>query len=279
MRYLIRTSAIRHRHGTSPLDMVSLSMRPLGELIDMYHTHQATDRRDKVYALLGMSSDDLSQASISPNYTVSWESLFERLIKFLLGPQVSVETWADTEMAAIHGRGYVLGKVSLVDKNTNPPERQTIQVTLRQEHKGLVNGRGCPTQENEALGCETWTLPPSAKSIEEGDLVCLVHGASKSIIIRPCMDHYDVILVAASLPRKRNYSFVTHNLSLIWDWSPATLPTRKPHEISMNSRLLENNAKTSLIGLSNEMARVSDVVSVIEELEGLAETAESLQKT
>jgi hypothetical protein len=34
----------------------------------MYHTHEASKRHDKVYALLGMSSDDLSRADLLPNY-------------------------------------------------------------------------------------------------------------------------------------------------------------------------------------------------------------------
>jgi hypothetical protein len=36
----------------------------------MYHTHEATKRYDKVYALLGMSSDNLKKAGLVPNYGV-----------------------------------------------------------------------------------------------------------------------------------------------------------------------------------------------------------------
>jgi len=32
---------------------------PPGGLLDMYHGHEATDPRDKVFAMLGMSSDDI----------------------------------------------------------------------------------------------------------------------------------------------------------------------------------------------------------------------------
>jgi hypothetical protein len=55
--YLIRGSIFRPKYATSLSGRVSLGIRPLGELIDMYHTYKATDRRDKVFALLGMSSD------------------------------------------------------------------------------------------------------------------------------------------------------------------------------------------------------------------------------
>jgi hypothetical protein len=42
----------------------------------MFHTRQASDPRDKVYALLGMSSDDPIKASLRPDYKISWEKLF-----------------------------------------------------------------------------------------------------------------------------------------------------------------------------------------------------------
>ena len=77
----------------------------------MYHTHKATKRHDKVYALLGMSSDDLSKAGLLPNYGLPWKELLQRLAKFLLYEKVSVETWGDKEMAVIKSKGCVLGKV------------------------------------------------------------------------------------------------------------------------------------------------------------------------
>jgi hypothetical protein len=38
--------------------------------MDMYHTHEPTKRHNKVYALLGMSSDDFSKANLLPDYRV-----------------------------------------------------------------------------------------------------------------------------------------------------------------------------------------------------------------
>ena len=63
--YLIRGAIFRPKYATSPLGGLSL-----GELIDMYHTREATVPNDKVYALLGMSSDDPGAAGLSPDYTV-----------------------------------------------------------------------------------------------------------------------------------------------------------------------------------------------------------------
>jgi hypothetical protein len=64
--YLIRGAIFRSEHATSPSSRFSLDIRPLGELIDMYHTHEATELRDKVYALLGMSSNDPSDGWLIP---------------------------------------------------------------------------------------------------------------------------------------------------------------------------------------------------------------------
>src|SRR4051812_45557292 len=81
VNYLIRGAIFRPKGS----GMASQATRSLGELIDMYHTHEASKRHDKVYALLGMSTDDLSLARISPDYGVPWEELLKRIIKHLLG--------------------------------------------------------------------------------------------------------------------------------------------------------------------------------------------------
>ena len=73
LRSLIRSVAYLMRGAIfrpQGLDWVSNEVCPLSELIDMYHTHEATLRSDKVYALLGMSSDDFRNTSLSPDYSV-----------------------------------------------------------------------------------------------------------------------------------------------------------------------------------------------------------------
>ncbi|CAD6442099.1 793e49d4-ccd2-4d74-b9fa-d4cb86995273 [Sclerotinia trifoliorum] len=72
--YMIRGSIFRPKHTLSPLRDL-----PLCELIDMYHGHKATIRHDKLYALLGMCSDNLSSTGLLPDYTISWKTLFKGL--------------------------------------------------------------------------------------------------------------------------------------------------------------------------------------------------------
>ena len=70
--YLIRGAIFRPKYATSSSGGVSLS-----ELMDMYHTREASRRHDKVYALLSMSSNNLSKVNLLPNYRVLWEELLQ----------------------------------------------------------------------------------------------------------------------------------------------------------------------------------------------------------
>jgi hypothetical protein len=95
----------------------------------MYHTHEATKRHDKVYALLGISSDDVSVGSLLPDYRVPWKELLRRLVKFLLSGQVSIKTWEDKEVAEIRSRGCVLGRVSRAESGQDG--RQKVNIMLK----------------------------------------------------------------------------------------------------------------------------------------------------
>ncbi|CCD51186.1 hypothetical protein BofuT4_P085480.1 [Botrytis cinerea T4] len=102
--YLIEHAGFRPKFRTDLSKRFSLNIRSLAELIDMFHTRQATDNRDKVYALLGMSSDDLEKAGLQPDYNTSWEELFQQLIKFVLSENISVEV--SGQRAVIQCKGY-----------------------------------------------------------------------------------------------------------------------------------------------------------------------------
>lgn len=121
--YLIRGAVFRPRYATSRPGRFSLDICSLGQLVDIYHTRKATKRRDKIYALLGMSSNDPSITGLSANYEISWGQLFQQLVNFFFSERVSVDTWDDKEMALIRGKGYVLGEVSLVERDINREDR------------------------------------------------------------------------------------------------------------------------------------------------------------
>ena len=114
--YLIRGAIVRllYERGLS-------CEKSLGELIDMYHTRNATVHHDKLYALLGMSSDGLGVESLSLNYQKPWREVLRKLIIFLLSDKVFVKVrkaWDMSEMAVIESNGYILGQVSSPETGT-----------------------------------------------------------------------------------------------------------------------------------------------------------------
>jgi hypothetical protein len=69
--YLIKGAIFRPKYVLSRPERVSLDIYPLGKLIDIYHTYEATMPHNKIYTLLGISLDNLSAANLSPNYSIT----------------------------------------------------------------------------------------------------------------------------------------------------------------------------------------------------------------
>ena len=216
--HLIERAGLRPKHTTNSLERYSLKIRPLAELVDMFHTRQASDPLDRVYALLGMSSDNPGQAGLQPDYGISWEELFQRFVKFVLGENISVETFS--QRAMIRGKGCILGHVSSVRRDNT----QTVKIKSS-------NAARDPGSETE------WTLQASAKPIHEHDVICLLHGASKPTIIRLCKDHFAVIIIAATplnwsggsgwLQSSKSKAQFLRDFRLVWNWE---IPQEKSHD-------------------------------------------------
>jgi hypothetical protein len=119
---LIEGAIFRSRQIPRNQGRLSLGIRSLGELVDVYHAHQATKFHDKIYALLGICTDDpvlLRAAGLEPDHSLEPKKLMEHLVQFLLGNQVSTKTWKDKEMAVIKCKGYAFGWVSKAKSSTN----------------------------------------------------------------------------------------------------------------------------------------------------------------
>ncbi|KAK4163800.1 ankyrin repeat-containing domain protein [Cladorrhinum sp. PSN259] len=204
--YLIRNAVFQPRYNSIQRDRFSLSIRPLGELVDMFHTRKATVALDKVYALLGMSSDDPGAVGLLADYDASWQTVFEKLITFSLSNQISVETWDGKEVAVISGKGCVLGEV------------------------WVVEGDRITWKDTRADRREYSTLPAAAKPIQPGDVICLLQGASRPTIIRLHSDFSAVIRIAAPFTYDSDVANTTWleplesittfpvDFLLVWDW-------------------------------------------------------------
>ncbi|KAH7186551.1 heterokaryon incompatibility protein-domain-containing protein [Fusarium oxysporum] len=270
--YLIKGAIFRPKIATSRFDRFSLDIRTLGELVDMYHNRKATDRRDKVYALLGMSSDDHIPADLSPDYEISWKDLLHRLVKFLLGKQASVETWEERETAVIKSMGCVLGEVFLVQSVGDWNDKQSVDITFK-------NTPGYLGQKKEWNG--RWTLHATAKHIQKGDVVCLLQGASKPTIIRLYEDYCAVIAIAVTATNDpidekrmegldvdwqdlfRSITIFPRDFILVWDWeeSRGTPVEREDYECLMK------HAKTDLNCSLDKAARLRNIGLILGDLE------------
>jgi hypothetical protein len=62
---------------------LTLALYDFTELLERFQLHEASKFHDKVFALMGMSSDDASMADLQPNYLIEWHVLVRRLVHFL----------------------------------------------------------------------------------------------------------------------------------------------------------------------------------------------------
>ncbi|KAH8656239.1 heterokaryon incompatibility protein-domain-containing protein, partial [Tricladium varicosporioides] len=209
---LIIQAGLRPKHSTDSIETYSLEISSLAELVDMFHTRQATDARDKVYALLGMSSDNHHKVGLRPNYEIPWENLLCQFVKFVLSENLSVEPFGQSrQKAVIKSKGCILGQVSSVRGDN----KQNVTIKCRNAPWGLGWEIG-------------WTLRASAKHIQEHDIICLISGASKPSIIRLCKDHFSVVVIAATplngggnfgwLDTSRSTTNFLRDFLLVWDW-------------------------------------------------------------
>ncbi|KAK4642343.1 hypothetical protein QC761_507900 [Podospora bellae-mahoneyi] len=110
----------------------------LGDLIDMYHTRQATLVHDKVFALLGMSTTDPLHKTFL-DYWAGWDVVFKQVEKSLFGALVSVDTWSHSQVAEIQGNGQVLGKVIRVEfDDANGRQKLSIEWKVSQAQRFYI---------------------------------------------------------------------------------------------------------------------------------------------
>ena len=276
--YLIRGSIFRPKHTMSLSDRTSLDIQPLGELIDMTHAHEATKTIDKVYALLGMSSDDPSTHGLPPDYRVSWKELFKKLIRFLLHKQVHVKTWDREERAVIRSKGCILGQVSTESDNGHK-----VYVKNIPEHLGF---------KGECHAC--WPLQASVKQIRGGDFVCRLQGAPKPIIIRPCKDYFTVIRIAAfpedKLIKSENTEWLKLSYSttvflrdflLVWDWESSPEKSQDPREyetLMQTHEWVSEQSKTELEDHLDKAIRIWDIALILRDLKEYEKAKERLRE-
>ncbi|PQE18702.1 hypothetical protein CJF30_00009696 [Rutstroemia sp. NJR-2017a BBW] len=261
--FCLGRAGLRPKSTANMSGRFSLEIRSLAELIDMFYSRQATDPRDKVYALLGMSSEDPEKAALQPDYGITWEELFHQLIKFVLGADVSVET--SGQRAMVKCKGCILGQVSEVKRD----DRQYVNVISR-------------NQAWRSLGDTTeWILQASENPVQKHDIVCLPHGASKPVIIRLCKDHFSIVVIAAtpsnessSLDWSKLSQSTTHSLRdllLIWNWEDSYEKLQDEGEYETSIEIfsqvpVSSNAESTGKEYLVEAARLWNDIAILDDL-------------
>ncbi|KAL9010697.1 MAG: hypothetical protein Q9173_004396 [Seirophora scorigena] len=218
----------------------SLDIGSLSELIDQYQANEASRHHDKVYALLGISSDNVSAAGLEPDYKLGWDVLMQRFLRCLFGSQVSTHTAEDKEIAIIRGECCVLGLVSSVA--TAQDSKIEVNITLQSNFDSLkfVEGRHI-----------TWYLPSSAKPIKKGDLLCRLQGAPKPTIIRS----FGILL-------------------LIWDWEKSSEDSQDPYAYD----LVQAPKNTGLLSRINDLVDVWNFALILGDLGQYGRAQELLEE-
>ncbi|KAE8364508.1 hypothetical protein BDV27DRAFT_157741 [Aspergillus caelatus] len=256
--FLIMNATLRPKRVIARSDKISLRICPLEDLTTMYNSREATDHRDKVYALLGMSSDNYGPAAILPDYTVPWKDVLCRLIRLYIGGQACVQTWDDEDVAMIRGKGCVLGVVRRVAMNPPPWKDDDTWNNCRDAFVTIQM-----TGEVERGMGRVWKFCKWPGLIKRGNIVCLLQGASKPTLIRPCGDYCAVVTVGFvplnatySVPWPQSYvwgkldewndllqsvSVYPRDFLLVWNWQKAwrSLEDREDRRWLMDSQLPE----------------------------------------
>lgn len=204
--YLIEGAILRPKQA--PIRKVggrfSLGIRSLGVLLDLYQRREATDRRDKLFALIGMASDAKISPKLFPDYTIPWPEVFSRVFKFFVGENAVVRTW-EAETSVASAQGWILGKIS---KATPVESQDKVVLTVKIETK---DGN-----------MKDYKL--TATSAQKGDYVCFMEGTENPIIARLNIDYWSVISVGVAFePRQGQVLLNLPDIScceflLVWDW-------------------------------------------------------------
>jgi hypothetical protein len=203
---LVRGAIFRPVFKPSSSSRVTLDICTLGELISMYNTHQATQPHDKIYALLGMASDDISDAGLAPDYSVPWQQIQLRILSWVLGDKISVKMWPERDVAEIKGKGRVYGRVMTANRSSNGGQDIYLEDDENDYDRYEESGR-------------EWCIQTTSAEVCKGEIVYLLEGASKPILIRPFGAVFHVIALAATLTDRVKSELFPRQITLVWGWA------------------------------------------------------------
>jgi hypothetical protein len=254
--HLIKRATFRSVNMMGSSGRASLGIFQLGQLLDLYHEYEASKRHDKIYALMGMSSDDLESSGLSPDYEIPWHNLLARVIHHLLGSQVGIDTWPDREVAMIRGQGFIIGEIVSIVKSHDTEGYRTI------------------TFRDTAYMISKLTIMTSAKPIRKSDIICRFEGALNAMIVRPCQDHFATIAINIPLATSSSHERDI-DLIVVWNWETSISQNRVEYAY-IDEAIGEDDLKCELAGPSTKDIRQWKIIEIMWYLEQYKEIIERL---
>jgi hypothetical protein len=277
--YLIKGAIFRPTNLATSAGRPTLNISPLNVLVDMYHTQEATDCRDKVFALLGMSTDDLSEGHLTPDYSLPWGELLQRLIKHIISEDVCAETWNKLQASVIKSKGCILGEIVSVENDLIQDNQPNVTVGVSPSNVP-IHVRGPKKTSGH------WTLQATARNVQVGDFVCLLRGASRPSIVRLRKDYFTLVVVAITFSeetRKKgkvaDWSTIMpskklpdRNFLIVWDWEQPPQGSPGPKAFGTWIRTMSWGSKESKVNIDQQSARARrawDVTLILGDLAAL----------
>jgi hypothetical protein len=248
-----------------------LNIMSLGQLLDKFHLQEASDQRDKVFALLGTCRIlEGTNEPPEPDYTKTWSAVFRETIAHVFGRSATVETWNDCKQAIFTCQGYPLGRVEEVQ------DKDELHIVCS-HLSGFMFKKGMWSDENvphiRSIRLQTGAY---CKLLKEGDILWRTAGTPYPCIIRSCADHFDVIVSCFSIETievslasfsalRRRVSVPWHefdgctsnpqrSITLVWDWETILPHSPDDHASFLVDRWKDSSPAMRLL----ECARIAD---------------------
>ncbi|KAL5317017.1 hypothetical protein ACEPPN_016070 [Leptodophora sp. 'Broadleaf-Isolate-01'] len=151
---------------------------PLSLLIEMFRSWEATDPRDKVYALLGLSSDarNANSPSLRPDYTLSQSQIAQKVIEFALPGSTIISTNAETNDVTFDIDAMLIGRIMTKSSGSNTRYWDFNSRRYVSHATDLFEGKLHPRAVELFEKC--WVINmPNERKLQLSDFVCVLRGA------------------------------------------------------------------------------------------------------
>ncbi|KAK0649340.1 hypothetical protein B0T16DRAFT_129432 [Cercophora newfieldiana] len=186
----MRKSALypsQHRIRGTECAIFSFKIRPLGELISMYQDREATDPRDKLFALMAMSAD--TPEELLPDYSMTSRELLIRLTSYIFGKHLMPPIACDARgLMAFRGRIRALGLLDFRQDRTN-------EWNLNNKNLWTTTAWCRRFSPGHGSWPANFVTGVPLNLFQKGDILCNLQGASRPVVVRLHNDFFSIVAI------------------------------------------------------------------------------------